>query len=948
MVDKTTPRLGLPQPYLTNPLKIDVGKLSQALAMIDSNAVMLTDWDITADSWQKMGTLKGLGQGKIAASLMVVTGTGFANIIFQTGDGSATTVGDPARIMVTAQTNLGSNSATVLGGVIKETAEDEYEIWFNIAPSTAPRKWSGLLIAGNGATIDWTHSTGAQPTGGVNLNIARSLTETDIASDVRTALGTVLTTGHIGAGVVQLDYLTTVDLKGRPWKTNELVRVKKADATDANGFPPALVSADASATGWFIRCLSINETHSVRDFEFSTEGAATQKTFRSRLSGSTWSSARVYTSSDKPTANDLNVFGIRAAVIAPDIVNLNDFVGAAFLGATAIKNPTTAVAANNFPFNELGTILVFPFGDAYSATQLYISVSGKTASRSYDGSVFTAWRKTANAGANDDITSISGLTGPLRLGGDGVSDYDAVTLRQARNMGGGSGPTMNGIMNYGIGAFRLQDSRAFIASNEIPSDGQLLDRATYPDLWAYAQVHGAISDSSWVSTPENRGKYSTGNGTTTFRVPDRNGVQTGSIRALFARGDGGNLSNAGMIMESFLPNITGNISFHGAGPANNLQAGTVVSGVGGAFVNREGFTIPQYVRGVSILNSGANSLGAVELRASNSSPAYGRNNLRTDEVLPRNFSGVWVIRASGGFVAANTQWSVLNGDAALPGNNTSVLAGNLISDYQVNGVSEMKVSLQGVGVVGSKYAAQLSVFNKTKNITNTLIFDDVGDLTVPGSLVSNNIKPQSGNTVQIAGIVSTQGLYSAAGTGNGVLSTSPGNVNVVEMVNVNGAMPAGSWVGWTWYRWYNGYTRTGTVRSGNTDIAAYQVTIQQNSGGVNKDWQFKADGSLTGPGGVIQAAGSDRELKDNIVDAPEGSGRRIAAIKTRMFSWKSDGREDYGYIAQELQEIDEHYVFKSAATESNPEILNVSQNALISDLIGAVQELQLRVAQLSK
>ena len=85
MVDKLTPRLGLPEPFLTNPLKVDVGRLQQALEMIDSNAVMLTDWDITADGWQKMGTIKGLAQGKIAASLMVVTGpasqTSFSRLV---------------------------------------------------------------------------------------------------------------------------------------------------------------------------------------------------------------------------------------------------------------------------------------------------------------------------------------------------------------------------------------------------------------------------------------------------------------------------------------------------------------------------------------------------------------------------------------------------------------------------------------------------------------------------------------------------------------------------------------------------------------------------------------------------------------------------------------------------------------------------------------------------
>lgn len=131
--------------------------------------------------------------------------------------------------------------------------------------------------------------------------------------------------------------------------------------------------------------------------------------------------------------------------------------------------------------------------------------------------------------------------GSTPLAGDPVGDYDAATKRWVENKinTGTVGPTMNGVMNYGVGDFHLRDSRAYIQPYEVFSDGQLLNRADWPELWAYAQMVGAISDDIWVSDTKQRGKYSTGDGTTTFRVPDRNGVQLNSIKGLFARGDGG-------------------------------------------------------------------------------------------------------------------------------------------------------------------------------------------------------------------------------------------------------------------------------------------------------------------------------------------------------------------------------------------------------------------------
>lgn len=753
MVDKLTPRLGLPEPFLTNPLKVDVGRLQQALEMIDANAVMLTDWGITADGWQKMGTIKGLAQGKIAASLMVVTGTGFANILFQTGDGTVTTVGDPARMTVSAQTSLGANAPTILGGRVVETAADEYEIWFNIAIGTSPRKWSGLLIAGNAATIDWTHAMGTPPSDGVELQISRALTSFDVASDTRTDIGTLLSTGHLGAGVVQLDYLTTVDLKGRLWKTGELVRIKKADATNDNGFPPALVSADPSATGWFIRCLSINDTRTVKEFEFTSESAGIIRAYKARLSGTTWSVAKVYTSLDKPTANDISALGMRAPVTGTVVVDLNDMYGPDYYGATAIKSTASAVAANNYPFDEVGTVLVLPFGDTFSCTQLYVTQSGRVAARSYDGSTWTTWRKQANSGVNDDITSMTGLTGPLKLGGDGVSDYDAVTMRQLKASSGGSGPTMNGVVNNFLGAVEWWNgSRAKTPAGYVPADGQLLKRADYPEIWAAikAGILNSVSDALWRgdknANPESfgkhRAKYSLGykaddttDGTLddgeTFRMPDLNGVKVDGVNgwtygtsspALHLRGDtfGVNgTSEAGTVSRNAAPNIKGGVDFYSFGQGNPY--GPFTSSILNRNVLFGGDT------------SDYNYIHA-EFDASRAAASYGRDN--TTEVRPNSAIGIWLIRVSGSFVAANTNFSVIAGDTALPSNNTSIKGGQIISDYQVAGVSECKAMLQAVGTVGTAYSARITVSNKTRNNTANFDMSDDGSMNVPGTLTS--------------------------------------------------------------------------------------------------------------------------------------------------------------------------------------------------------------------
>lgn len=52
----------------------------------------------------------------------------------------------------------------------------------------------------------------------------------------------------------------------------------------------------------------------------------------------------------------------------------------------------------------------------------------------------------------------------------------------------------------------------------IDIDGAMLSRTAYPTLWAHVQAVGAVSDAAWLGGAY--GQFSSGDGSTTFRLPD--------------------------------------------------------------------------------------------------------------------------------------------------------------------------------------------------------------------------------------------------------------------------------------------------------------------------------------------------------------------------------------------------------------------------------------------
>ncbi len=313
--------------------------------------------------------------------------------------------------------------------------------------------------------------------------------------------------------------------------------------------------------------------------------------------------------------------------------------------------------------------------------------------------------------------------GSTPLAGDPVGDYDAATKRWVENKinTGTVGPTMNGVMNYGVGDFHLRDSRAYIQPYEVVSDGQLLNRADWPELWSYAQMVGAISDAKWLADPHERGKYSVGDGRTTFRVPDRNGVQSGSFKGLFGRGDSGVTSNLGRTNESSAPNLT---AYFRTVTDTSIIENDAASGAG---YPSEAYQ--KYARLSAIKEEAALEIypRRWNFDASRQSSVYGRYG-NTDEITPNNFTGVWVIRASGGFVAANTSWSVINGDATRPTDSTRVESGKVSVEYKIGTAIEAQGKVYTAATMGGTYSTQLSVKNATTGKEKDISVTEDGDL----------------------------------------------------------------------------------------------------------------------------------------------------------------------------------------------------------------------------
>lgn len=168
-------------------------------------------------------------------------------------------------------------------------------------------------------------------------------------------------------------------------------------------------------------------------------------------------------------------------------------------------------------------------------------------------------------------------------------------------------------------------SRSNIPAGYVAADGQELSRNTFTDAWQGIQARNVpvVAEATWQATPTERGKFTDGDGTTTFRVPDYNGKSAGSLGAVFLRGDGAlSAGQAGLIQRD------------GVGPLKYQ----VVSGAGSASA-----------AGVGKATNTSYSTGTpVEVETTTTGDEWITNTIA--ETRPLNVTGCWVIKLFGAVV----------------------------------------------------------------------------------------------------------------------------------------------------------------------------------------------------------------------------------------------------------------------------------------------------------
>jgi len=100
-------------------------------------------------------------------------------------------------------------------------------------------------------------------------------------------------------------------------------------------------------------------------------------------------------------------------------------------------------------------------------------------------------------------------------GTNGVNGAPGANGADGTNGANGAGPPVGSV-------FYIPGTTAPI--NTEPLFGQILNRITEPELWAFAAASGnLIGEVGWLADPLNRAHFSTGDGVNTFRVPDLRG-----------------------------------------------------------------------------------------------------------------------------------------------------------------------------------------------------------------------------------------------------------------------------------------------------------------------------------------------------------------------------------------------------------------------------------------
>jgi len=174
------------------------------------------------------------------------------------------------------------------------------------------------------------------------------------------------------------------------------------------------------------------------------------------------------------------------------------------------------------------------------------------------------------------------------------------------------------------------------------AEGQLLSRTTYANLWTFAQASGNIvADGSWAE-----GNFSTGDGSTTFRIPQYGGY---FLRSL----DNGNGIDSGRVIGTVQAGQN-QIHTHSASTILSGSASTTIIDTG--HVHTEGIVLTGLLNGVSgpaVGNGGTQFSGGGSSNFGFGGTPYPTNTATTGITATTSLAGL-----SGSTIIANSSGAI--------------------------------------------------------------------------------------------------------------------------------------------------------------------------------------------------------------------------------------------------------------------------------------------------
>lgn len=307
--------------------------------------------------------------------------------------------------------------------------------------------------------------------------------------------------------------------------------------------------------------------------------------------------------------------------------------------------------------------------------------------------------------------------------------------------------------------------RATLPVGHLPYDGLTYNRADYPAFWVKIQsTFKVISDTEWLANPNQRGCYSSGDGSTTFRMPDLNGVQSGSIKAPVLRGDGGGTvatepKTVGQMDTDAIRNIKGTF-------------------VGGSDRNLTGVFTRLDVLWGSIQGGGGASQHTYEFDASLVVPTAPENRMNS-------VYGIWICRVGDALTESADPTEV----AVLTGGNTFNGSQKVVGNLEVIGTlnANIKPLLNATGEAPISACRAWINFNGT-NLSIRESMNVLSVATIAGGFRINFIKPMPSKDFVIFGSALV-GLGNQGTLGNMIVSPSINNeqnVSYADIMIVNG------------------------------------------------------------------------------------------------------------------------------------------------------------------